>query len=118
MKISNRCAMMVGLDENDRESIWNFIKNTYKLRNDILHGRKKEDIDITNDVMELERIIRISIRKFLNISKNISKKELKSEGKIKKDDTLRDYILNELDLGLINRTRLDPFSIQPSGPFD
>ncbi len=118
LKISNRCAMMVGLDENDQESCWNFIKNTYKLRNDILHGRKGKDFDITNDVMELERIIRISIRKFLNLSKNISKKELKSEGKIKKDDTLRDYILNELDLGLINRTRLEPFSIQSSGPFD
>ena len=118
LKISNRCAMMVGLDENDQESCWNFIKNTYKLRNDILHGRKGDEFDITNDVMELERMIRISIRKFLNISKNISKKELKSEGKMKKDDTLRDYILNELDLGLINRTRLDEFSIKSSGPFD
>ena len=118
LKISNRCAMLVGLDENDQESCWNFIKNTYKLRNDILHGRKGQDFDITHDVMELERMIRISIRKFLNLSKNISKKELKSEGKIKKDETLRDYILKELDLGLINRTRLDDFSIQLSGPFD
>ncbi|MGY5144409.1 MAG: hypothetical protein ACW9XH_08005 [Candidatus Nitrosopumilus sp. bin_32a] len=118
LKISNRCAMMVGLDENDQELCWNFIKNTYKLRNDILHGRKENNFDITNDVLELERIIRIAIRKFLNLSKNISKKELKSEGKIKKDDTLRDYVLNELDLGLINRTRLEPFSIQTSGPFN
>lgn len=118
LKISNRCAMMVGLDENDQELCWNFIKNTYKLRNDVLHGRKENDFDITHDVMELERIIRISIRKFLNISKNISKTQLKSEGKIKKDDTLRDYVLNELDLGLINRTRLESFSIQSSGPFD
>jgi len=118
LKISNRCAMMVGLDENEQESCWGFIKNTYKLRNDILHGRKGQDVDITNDVIELERIIRVSIRKFLNLSKNISKKELKSEGKIKKDETLRDHILKELDLGLINRNRLDDFSIQSSGPFD
>ena len=118
LKISNRCAMMAGFDENDRELCWNFIKNTYKLRNDILHGRKGDDCDITTDVMELERIIRISIRKFLNISKNISKKELKSKNKMKKDATIRNYILNELDLGLINRTRLDEFSIQSCGPFD
>lgn len=118
LKISNRCAMIVGVDENDQEKCWNFIKNTYKLRNDILHGRKENNFDIIPDVMELERIIRISIRKFLNISKNISKKELKSEGKIKKNDTLRDYVLNELDLGLINRTRLESFSIHSRGPFD
>jgi hypothetical protein len=118
LKISNRSAMMVGFDENDRESCWNFIKDTYKLRNAILHGRKGTDFDITNDILELEKIIRVSIRKFLNISKNISKKELKLKGKIEKDDTIRDYILKELDLGLINRTRLDAFSIQSSGPFD
>ena len=118
LKISNRCAMMVGFDENDQELCWNFIKNTYKLRNDILHGRKGKDFDITTDVMELERIIRISIRKFLNISKNISKKELKSKNKMKKNAMPRNYILNALDLGLINRTRLDEFSIQSCGPFD
>ena len=117
LKISNRSAMMVGFDESDQENCWNFIKNTYRLRNDILHGRKGADFDITNDVMELEKIIRMSIRKFLNISKNISKKELKSQGKLK-DESVRDYVLHELDLGLINRTRLESFSIQSNGPFD
>ncbi len=117
LKISNRSAMIVGLNENDRENCWNFIKNTYRLRNDILHGRKGNDIDMTNDVIELEKIIRTSIRKFLNIYKNISKKELKSQSKTG-DQNIRDYILNELDLGLINRTRLKTFSVQTTGNFD
>jgi len=118
LKISNRTAMIVGPDENRQEDCWNFIKNEYRLRNDILHGRKEKDYDITNEVLELEKIIRLSIRKFLNFTKNISKKELKKQGELKNGKTVRDYILNELDLGLINRVKLVDCLKKSKGPFD
>lgn len=118
LKISNRTAMMVGSNEDEQELCWNFIKNEYKLRNEILHGRKEKDDDITNVVGELEKIIRLSIRKFLNLSKNLSKQELKEQGELKDGKTIRDYILNELDLGLINRKKLAKFSNKSMGIFD
>ncbi len=117
LKIANRSAIMVGPDESTQEECWNFIKNTYRLRNDILHGRKGNEIDITNDVVELEKIIRISIKKFLNLSKNLSKTDLKRQGKLNASTTIRDYLLNELDLGLINRLKLENFLKNSKGLF-
>jgi len=116
LKISNRTALIMGPDEDDQENCWNFIKNTYKLRNSILHGRKNPE-DISDDVKELERIVRSSIRKFLNLSENLSLSELKSQNKLTKGDTVRDYILDELDLGLINRLKLEIFKKNLNGSF-
>ena len=118
LKISNRTAMMMGPDENAQEQCWNFIKNTYRLRNDILHGRKGSDYDISADVKELERIIRKSIRKFLNLANNLSKDELKIQGELTDGRKIRDYILDQLDSGLINRIKLENFEKKISGPFD
>ena len=118
LKISNRTAMMVGPDENKQEECWNFIRSTYRLRNAVLHGRIGNEFDMMPDIIELEKIIRLSIRKFLNLSKNLSRTELKSKGELSGGKNIRDYILNELDLGLINRLRLNDFSIKFHGPFD
>jgi hypothetical protein len=117
LKIANRSALMYGSDESKQEECWTFIKNVYRLRNNILHGRQKNNLDITKEIIELENIIRFSIRKFLNLSTNISKKELKSQKKLDSGMTVRDYLLTELDLSLINRTRLDNFLIISDGPF-
>ena len=117
LKIANRSALMYGVDESEQEKCWVFIKNVYRLRNNILHGRKENDLDITREIIELENIIRSSIRKFLNLSANLSKKELKSQKKLDSGMTIRDYLLTELDLSLINRTRLDEFLKMSDGPF-
>jgi hypothetical protein len=117
LKIANRSALMYGIDESEQEKCWIFIKNVYRLRNNILHGRKENDLDITKEIIELENIIRSSIRKFLNLSTNLSKKELKSQKKLDSGMTIRDYLLSELDLSLINRKRLDEFLKVSDGPF-
>ena len=117
LKIANRSALMYGIDESEQEKCWIFIKNVYRLRNNILHGRKENDLDITKEIIELENIIRSSIRKFLNLSTNLSKKELKSQKKLDSGMTIRDYLLTELDLSLINRKRLDEFLKVSDGPF-
>lgn len=117
LKIANRSALMYGVDEPEQEKCWTFIKNVYRLRNNILHGRKENDLDLTKEILELENIIRFSIRKFLNLSANISKKELKSQKKLDSGMNIRDYLLTELDLSLINRTRLDEFLKVSDGPF-
>ena len=43
--------------------------------------------------------------------------ELKSQKKMDSGMTIRDYLLTELDLSLINRTRLDEFLKISDGPF-
>ena len=58
-----------------------------------------------------------SHKKFLNFSDNLSVKDLKGQGKLS-NHTIRDYILEELDIGLINRERLDKFLKQSTGRFD
>ena len=117
LKISNRTSMLAGIDD-EQEHYWNFIKNEYKLRNDILHGRKPKDQISGDDIEELEEIIRICINKFLNFSENLSVKELKVQGKLSKGKEVRDYVLEELDVGLINRAKLEEFLRQSVGRFN
>ena len=116
LKITNRTSMLAG-DDSDQEDIWNFIKIEYKLRNDILHGRKSRDKISIEQINELEEILRICIRKFLNFSENLSVTDLKKQGKLS-NQTVRDYILDELDRGLINREKLDDFLRNANGRFD
>jgi Fic family protein len=108
--------MLAGIDDK-QERYWNFIKDEYKLRNDILHGRKPKDQISGDDVEELEEIIRKCIKKFLNFSENLSIKDLKGQGKLS-SRTVRDYILEELDVGLINRAKLEEFLKQSAGRFN
>ena len=116
LKISNRTSMLAGIDDK-QEHYWNFIKDEYKLRNDILHGRKPSDKISVDDIEELEEIIRKCIKKFLNFSENLSIKDLKGQGKLS-SRTVRDYILEELDVGLINRAKLEEFLKQSVGRFN
>ena len=200
-KFANRISAILGTYDEQREYYWNFIKNEYKLRNDILHGRKADDININDELIQLEEIARNSIRKFLNLAKvsgidevwsiikehegekfetikgepftykaddkgiitsrtdfKLSKSDvekvlgrvpLKGPGEItndvrgpsyiwailhderifnnqlnaekipkeKKGKEVREYILDELDIGLINRTKLEEFSSKTLGTF-
>ena len=77
-------------------------------------NRDKISIDQIN---ELEEILRICIRKFLNFSENLSVTDLKKQGKLS-NQTVRDYILDELDRGLINREKLDNFLKNANGRLD
>ena len=117
LKVSNRTSMLAGIDDK-QEHYWNVIKDEYKLRNDILHGRKPKDQISGDDVEELEEIIRKCIKKFLNFSDNLSVKDLKGQGKLSNGKVVRDYILEELDIGLINRVKLAEFLKQSVGRFD
>ena len=117
LKISNRTSMLAGIDDK-QEHYWNFIKDEYKLRNDILHGRKPSDKISVDDIEELEEIIRICIKKFLNFSDNLSVKDLKEQGRLSNSKVVRDYILEELDVGLINRAKLEEFLKQSAGRFN
>ncbi len=117
LKVSNRTSMLAGIDDK-KERYWNVIKDGYKLRNDILHGRKPSDKISVDDIEELEEIIRICIKKFLNFSDNLSVKDLKGQGKLSNGKVVRDYILEELDVGLINRAKLEEFLKQSVGRFD
>ena len=117
LKIANRTATLMSKNGESRELCWNFIKNEYKLRNDILHGRQPECMIDTKEIGELEDVVRICIRKFLNFRINISRDELRKQSKIKNSKTMRDYILDELDLCLINSTSRQNFLSNAEGTF-
>ena len=117
LKIANRTATLMSKNGEIREQYWNFIKNEYKLRNDILHGRKQECMIDANETDKLEDVVRTCIRKFLNFTINVSRDELKKQYKIKRGETMRDYILDELDLCLVNSTRQQDFLSNAEGIF-
>ncbi len=118
LKITNRTAALIGHDDDEREIYWNFMKNIYKLRNDILHGRKAISDNIDAEILKLENIARKCIQKFLNLSKNLHISELKEQNELTGGKPIREYILEQLDLGLVNRTKLEIFSKKASGIFD
>jgi len=117
MKLANRCATLAGENNRKREEYWNFIKNEYKLRNDVLHGRSAESKVDLKTINKLENIIRMCICKFLNMSQNISSKNLKDQNKLNKGKSMRDYILNEIDLGMLNSARMNVFVSNTHGVF-
>ncbi len=117
MKLANRCATLAGENNRKREEYWNFIKNEYKLRNNVLHGRSAESKVDLKTINELENIIRMCICKFLNMSQNISSKNLKDQNKLNKGKSMRDYILNEIDLGMLNSARMNVFVSNTHGVF-
>jgi hypothetical protein len=89
------------------------MKSEYKLRSNIVHGRGSKAVEINGQKMDmetissdLENITRNSIKKFLNLTKHYTKK------------TIRDDILDDLDLGLINKTKLEKFLLNTTGVFD
>ena len=86
-------------------------------RNNILHGRQSAEDVKPDNLIKFEDLIRQSIRKFLNISKNFSDSKLSQNEKSKKSDP-RGKILEELDMGLINPTRFQDFSKITTGIFD
>ena len=100
-KFRNRICTIMTEDDTEREFYWEFIKEMYKLRSDIVHGRKSKpfhiqnkDMSIDHIVFEIENITRISINKFLNLRSFYH------------GTNIREMILDDIDLGLINRTKL------------
>ena len=110
LKIKNRLATMISDDDDEREFYWHFMTNIYKIRNDILHGRKPSSTETDTEIKKLEDVSRLCINKFLNISQNFPD--------LKISQNPRDYILDQLDLGLINRKKLDEFLILTNGNFN
>lgn len=117
MKIANRTAALMGDEDEKKESCWRFIRDEYKLRNEILHGRKdvgKLNIETTD---RLERIVRTCLCKFLNMAASTSRRELKEQHLLRSGDSVRDYVLDELDLGLHNGAKMRKFLAKTVGVF-
>ena len=117
LKIANRTATLMSKNGKMRELCWNFIKNQYKLRNEILHGRQPECMIDASEIGKLEDVVRTCIQKFLNFRINILRDELRKQSKIKSGKAMRDYILDELDLCLVNSTSRQNFLSNAEGIF-
>ena len=116
LKIAYRTAVLLATRDEEKEDYWKFIHEQSNIRNNILHGRQSAEDVKPDNLIKFEDLIRQSIRKFLNISKNFSDSKLIQNEKSKKGN--REKILEELDMGLINPTRFQDFSKITTGIFD
>jgi len=117
LKIAYRTAVLLATNDEEKEDYWKFVQEQSKIRNNILHGRQSAEDVKPDNLTKFEDLIRQSIRKFLNISKNFSDSKLIQNGKSKKSNP-REKIIEELDTGLINPTRFEDFSKITTGIFD
>jgi len=65
--MSHRASVLLSEDKGKREQLFRKLKKSYKLRSDIVHGRKYS-IE-PEDVWFIENVLRNSIRKFLKTPK-------------------------------------------------
>lgn len=67
---------MISSKKEDQEELFNFIKSMYKKRGKLVHG---DQVDISDDeILKLENILRVSIKKYLNSKNSFSEKSLNS----------------------------------------
>ena len=100
-KLSQRCSLLMGKNDNVREEILNFLKDAYNFRSKIIHGDKLPKVKLSGRVLldaeiveNLESINRMSLKKFLNLSSHYKEKQKNSQ------------IVRDLDIALINRKKL------------
>ncbi len=122
LKLTQRISAMLTDDDEKMEEFWNFMKSEYKIRSDIVHGRPNESINEIHSKLEL--ITRDLIKKFLNLAKNYSDEQFltesvepKKKSKKQSKKEFRKVILDELDIGIINRIKLKKLLEKTSGPF-
>ena len=88
-KLAIRAAFILGKDKGkseEKEKIYKFLKNAYKIRGGIVHGNKRleekiklsdgEEISAQNFILQLEDHLRQSIIHFINLSMNYEVKEI------------------------------------------
>ena len=113
IKLANRIAIFLATTDDEREYYWIFMKEEYKRRNEIVHGKEmnpivmdeKTQLNPEQALEFLQSIVRNSIKKYLNLTYHYKEKNAKEK------------ILDDIDLGLINRIKLEKFLEKTKGPF-
>lgn len=97
-KLSQRCCMVISINEDEHEYYHDFIKKAYNFRSGLVHGEgnrklnfdgKQLSVDEVSNI--LETVNRNSIKKFLKLIKFYSTKEKNKE------------IIQDIDSSLVNR---------------
>jgi hypothetical protein len=65
--IATGCSFLIGKTDNEQKEIYEFIKKTYKLRNDIVHGSEIDYSGIADTTSRLKEYLRKSILMFLEV---------------------------------------------------
>ena len=63
--IGTGCSTLLGKTDEERNDIYNFLKKTYKLRNDIVHGSEIDYSGIRETTLKLKEFLRKSILNLL-----------------------------------------------------
>jgi hypothetical protein len=97
-RISNRAAVLLGSDDEEREFIWKFMKKSYHFRSGIVHGKENRTFVIDNIeyseekiAQKLEKICRDTIKISLDLITRFKKQKI---------------FLDELDLALLNKVSM------------
>ena len=97
-KLSQRCCMVVGTNDEQHEFYHDFLKKAYNFRSGLVHGEYDREITINGKILKsdevcklLEKITRDSIKKYLKLINHYS-----GNGKNKK-------IIKDIDNSIINR---------------
>ena len=91
-RLAFRCAYFLGKDESERQKIFKLLRNAYEMRSKIVHGRNLNSESVRELSIELEELLRKSIKKFLYVLPQIHSK---SPQKIHKE------IIKKIDEGII-----------------
>lgn len=107
LRISARTAVLLGKNDDEREFLWKFMRQSYNLRSGIVHGeglRKfvidEKSFDIDEITAQLESITRKAIKKMLNLINSYEN---------------QNKILDEIDLSMFNRTKLTSLQEKAEG---
>lgn len=98
LKLSLRVALLLGDTEDDKEYLWQFIKRCYRVRSEIVHGKRRNKITVMGSTMtdhqtaqKLEDVTRQAITKVVLLQGEISNQE---------------NLLDSLDCSIVNRKKL------------
>lgn len=99
-KLSQRCCMVIGTNDERREFYHDFLKKAYNFRSGLVHGEGKREILIDEkslDIEEisslLEKITRESIKKYLKLINHYTGKNKNKQ------------IIQDIDNSIINRKK-------------
>ncbi len=109
-RLSHRISSLLGNNDDERAYLFEFVKKAYDARSRLVHGDVLDQVEVQGKLLtvyelatELERITRLSMRKFLNLIDHYGGKKA---------------IIHDLDNSVIKASLRDLIKKRASGSFD
>lgn len=99
-KISQRGSMVLGITEEERESVYKFLKFVYNLRSGLVHGEGVRNLKYNGKNMPIEDVSRL-LEEYTRSSIKVFLKLINSYN----DNEKNKKIASDIDISLINRKK-------------